>query len=36
MLLQGRTENEKDELMRKYPLIFHGAASSKSPAKKKS
>ena len=36
MLLQGRTENEKDELMRKYPLIFHGDASSKSPAKKKS
>ena len=36
MLLQGRTENEKAELIRKYPLIFHGDASSKSPAKKKS
>ncbi len=36
MLLQGRTENEKDELIRKYPLIFHGDATPKSPAKKKS
>jgi hypothetical protein len=36
MLLQGRTENEKAELKRKYPQIFHGAASSNSPAKKKS
>jgi len=36
MLLQGRTENEKAELMRKYPQIFHGDASPNSPAKKKS
>lgn len=36
MLLQGRTENEKAELMRKYPLIFHGDAPSKSPSRKKS
>jgi hypothetical protein len=36
MLLQGRTENEKAELIRKYPQIFHGAAPAKSPAKKKS
>ncbi len=36
MLLQGRTENEKAELKRKYPQIFHGAAPPKSPAKKKS
>jgi hypothetical protein len=36
MLLQGRAENEKAELMRKYPLIFHGDASPKGPAKKKS
>ena len=36
MLLQGRAENEKAELMRKYPLIFHGDASPKTPAKKKS
>ena len=36
MLLQGRTENEKAELIRKYPLIFHGDAPPKSPAKKKS
>jgi hypothetical protein len=36
MLLQGRTENEKAELMRKYPPIFHGDATPKSPAKKKS
>jgi hypothetical protein len=35
MLLQGRSENEKAELIRKYPQIFHGATSSKSPAKKK-
>ena len=36
MLLQGRSENEKTELIRKYPQIFHGAAPPKSPAKKKS
>jgi hypothetical protein len=36
MLLQGRTENEKAELIRKYPQIFYGAAPPKSPAKKKS
>ena len=36
MLLQGRTENEKAELISKYPQIFHGAAPPKSPAKKKS
>lgn len=36
MLMQGRTENEKAELIRKYPQIFHGDASPKSPAKKKS
>ena len=36
MLLQGRTENEKAELIRKYPQIFHGAAPPKGPAKKKS
>jgi hypothetical protein len=36
MLLQGRTENEKADLIRKYPQIFHGAASPNSPAKKKS
>src|SRR5215831_10909130 len=36
MLLQGRTENEKAELIRKYPQIFHGDASPNSPAKKKS
>jgi hypothetical protein len=36
MLMQGRTENEKAELMRKYPQIFHGDASPKGPAKKKS
>src|SRR5262249_46923352 len=36
MLLQGRTENEKAELIRKYPQNFHGAAPLKSPAKKKS
>jgi hypothetical protein len=35
MLLQGRTENEKAELIRKYPLIFHGDVPPKSPAKKK-
>jgi hypothetical protein len=33
MLLQGRAENHKAELIRKYPLIFHGHAPSKSPAK---
>jgi len=36
MLMQGRTENEKAELIRKYPQIFHGDASPNSPAKKKS
>ena len=36
MLLQGRNENEKTELIRKYPVIFHGDAPPKSPAKKKS
>ena len=36
MLLQGRTENDKAELIRKYPQIFHGDAPPKSPAKKKS
>jgi hypothetical protein len=36
MLLQGRSENEKAELIRKYPQIFHGAALPNSPAKKKS
>ena len=36
MLLQGRAENEKAELIRKYPQIFHGDTPSKSPAKKKS
>jgi hypothetical protein len=36
MLLQGRAENEKAELIRKYPQIFHGATLPKSPAKKKS
>jgi len=36
MLLQGRAENDKAELIRKYPLIFHGDAPPKSPAKKKS
>ena len=36
MLLQNRAENEKAELIRKYPQIFHGAAPAKSPAKKKS
>ena len=36
MLLQGRAENDKAELIKKYPQIFHGDASSKSPAKKKS
>jgi hypothetical protein len=35
MLLQGRTENEKAELMRKYPQIFQGDATPISPAKKK-
>jgi hypothetical protein len=36
MLLQGRAENDKAELIRKYPLIFHGDAPPKSSAKKKS
>jgi hypothetical protein len=36
LLLQGRTENEKAELIRKYPLIFPDAALHKSRAKKKS
>ena len=36
MLLQGRTENNKAELIRKYPQIFHGDAPSKGPSKKKS
>jgi hypothetical protein len=36
MLLQGRAENEKAELIRKYPMIFHGNAQPKGPAKKKS
>jgi hypothetical protein len=36
MLLQGRTENDRAELVRKYPVIFHGDAPPKSPAKKKS
>ena len=34
MLLQGRSENEKAELIRKYPQIFHGNASPKTPAKR--
>jgi hypothetical protein len=36
MLLQGRSENDGAELIRKYPRIFLGNAPSKSPAKKKS
>jgi hypothetical protein len=36
MLLQGRTENDRAELVRKYPVIFHGDAPPKSSAKKKS
>jgi hypothetical protein len=36
MLLQGRSENEKTELIRKYPQIFHGDTTLTSPAKKKS
>jgi hypothetical protein len=36
MLLQGRSENEKAELIRKYPQIFHGDAPPKGPAKNKS
>jgi hypothetical protein len=36
MLLQGRSENDKAELIRKYPLIFRGDAPPKSAAKKKS
>ena len=35
MLLQGRTENEKAELISKYPQIFHGETTLTSPAKKK-
>ena len=35
MLLQGRTENEKAELISKYPQIFHGDTTLTSPAKKK-
>ena len=35
MLLEGRSENDKAELIRKYPQIFHGAAPPKSPGKKK-
>jgi len=36
MLLQGRAENDKAELIRKYPMIFHSDAPAKSAAKKKS
>jgi hypothetical protein len=36
MLLQGRSENEKAELIRKYPQIFHGDAPPKGPAENKS
>jgi hypothetical protein len=36
MLMQGRSENEKAELIRKYPQIFHGDAPPKGPAKNKS
>jgi hypothetical protein len=36
MLLQGRAENDKADLIRKYPLIFRGDAPPKSPAKEKS
>jgi len=36
MLLQGRAENDKAELIRKYPTIFHAAEPPTSPAKKKS
>jgi hypothetical protein len=36
MLLQGRTENEKAELISKYPQIFHDDATSANAAKKKS
>ena len=36
MLLQGRTENEKAELISKYPQIFQGDAPAKGPSKKKS
>jgi hypothetical protein len=36
MLLQGRAENDKAELKRKFPLIFHSDAPPKSPVKKKS
>jgi len=36
MLLQDRAENDKAELIRKYPMIFHSDAPAKSAAKKKS
>jgi len=36
MLLEGKAENDKAELIRKYPLMFHGDVPSKSPVKKKS
>jgi hypothetical protein len=36
MLLQRRTENDKAGLISKYPQIFQGDATPKSPAKKKS
>jgi hypothetical protein len=36
MLLQGRTENEKAELISKYPQIFQDDSTLKSSAKKKS
>ena len=36
MLLQGRSENEKAELTKKYPQIFQGDATSATPVKKKS
>jgi hypothetical protein len=36
MLLQGRAENEKTELISKYPRIFHGDATPKSHAKERS
>jgi len=36
MLLQGRTENEKAELISKYPQIFHGDSTATNSAKKKS
>jgi hypothetical protein len=36
MLMQGRSENEKAELIRKFPQMFHGDAPPKGPAKNKS